>query len=60
MGGRQTIETGPDGNRYAYSSEWPENGGVITSLVDVYNNNVWLVGDDDDRTDSGTRAGPFG
>jgi len=43
MGGRQTIETGPGGNDYAYSSELPENGGVITSLFDVYNNNIWLV-----------------
>ena len=43
MGGRQTIETGADGNHYAYSSERPENGGVITSLMDVYNNNVWFV-----------------
>lgn len=43
MGGRQTIETGPDGNRYAYSAERPENGGVITSLIDVHNNNIWLV-----------------
>jgi hypothetical protein len=43
MGGRQTVETGPDGNRYAYSTERPEDGGVITSLMDVHNNNVWLV-----------------
>ncbi|HZP47732.1 MAG TPA: hypothetical protein VFB07_04315 [Vicinamibacterales bacterium] len=43
MGGRQTIETGPGGNDYAYSSARPEDGGVITSLMDVYNNNVWLV-----------------
>ena len=43
MGGRQTIETGPGGNQYAYSKELPEDGGVITSLMDVYNNNVWLV-----------------
>jgi len=43
MGGRQTIEVGPGGNDYAYSSELPENGGVITSLMDVYNNNIWLV-----------------
>ena len=43
MGGRQTIEVGPDGNQYVYSSECPEDGGVITSLMDVYNNNVWLV-----------------
>ena len=43
MGGRQTIEIGPGGNQYVYSSERPENGGVITSLMDVYNNNIWLV-----------------
>jgi hypothetical protein len=43
MGGRQTVETGPGGNHYVYSSELPENGGVITSLMDVYNNNIWLV-----------------
>ncbi len=43
MGGRQTIETGPGGNQYAYSREARENGGVITSLIDVYNNNIWLV-----------------
>lgn len=40
MGGRQTIEIG---DRYEYSKESPENGGVITSLMDVYNNNIWLV-----------------
>ncbi len=43
MGGRQTIETGPGGNQYVYSKERPENGGVITSLMDVHNNNIWLV-----------------
>src|SRR5581483_5718962 len=43
MGGRQTIETGPGGNQYTYSSASAENGGVITSLMDVYNNNIWLV-----------------
>jgi hypothetical protein len=43
MGGRQTIEIGPGGNQYVYSKERPENGGVITSLMDVYNNNIWLV-----------------
>jgi hypothetical protein len=43
MGGRQTIEVGPGGNQYVYSSELPENGGVITSLIDVHNNNIWLV-----------------
>jgi hypothetical protein len=43
MGGRQTIETGPGGNTYAYSPARPEDGGVITSLVDVNNNNIWMV-----------------
>src|SRR5262245_37836473 len=43
MGGRQTIEAGPDGNAYAYSPARPEDGGVITSLIDVHNNNIWLV-----------------
>jgi hypothetical protein len=43
MGGRQTIEAGPGGNQYVYSSELPENGGVITSLMDVHNNNIWMV-----------------
>ena len=43
MGGRQTIEAGPGGNQYVYSKELPENGGVITSLMDVHNNNIWLV-----------------
>ncbi len=43
MGGRQTIETGPGGNNYVYSKELPGDGGVITSLMDVYNNNIWLI-----------------
>jgi hypothetical protein len=43
MGGRQTIEVGPGGNQYVYSKERPEDGGVITSLMDVHNNNIWLV-----------------
>jgi hypothetical protein len=43
MGGRQTIEVGEGGNQYVYSEELPENGGVITSLMDVYNNNIWLI-----------------
>lgn len=43
LGGRQTVEVGTGGNQYAYSSERPEDGGVITSLMDVYNNNIWLV-----------------
>jgi hypothetical protein len=40
MGGRQTIE---NGNTYAYSTARPEDGGVITSLMDVNNNNIWMV-----------------
>jgi len=40
MGGRQTIEVGDE---YTYSRERPEDGGVITSLMDVHNNNIWLV-----------------
>ena len=43
MGGRQTIEVGPGGNDYVYSKERPEDGGVITSLIDVNNNNLWLI-----------------
>jgi hypothetical protein len=43
MGGRQTIEVGPGGNQYVHSRELPENGGVITSLMDVHNNNIWLI-----------------
>jgi hypothetical protein len=43
MGGRQTIETGKDGNTYTYSTARPEDGGVITSLMDVNNNNIWLI-----------------
>src|SRR2546422_4217357 len=43
MGGRQTIEVGPGGNEYTYSKERPEDGGVITSLTDVNNSNIWMV-----------------
>ena len=43
MGGRQTIEIGNGGNTYGYSPARPEDGGVITSLIDVHNNNVWMV-----------------
>ena len=43
MGGRQTVESGPGGDHYTYSSARPEDGGVITSLMDVYNNNMWLI-----------------
>jgi hypothetical protein len=34
---------GIGGNEYTYSKELPENGGVITSLIDVHNNNMWLI-----------------
>jgi hypothetical protein len=43
MGGRETIEVGPGGNEYTYSKERPEDGGVITSLMDVNNNNIWMI-----------------
>ena len=43
MGGRQTIEVGSGGNEYTYSKERPEDGGVITSLIDVNNSNIWMV-----------------
>ena len=43
MGGRQTVETGPDGGHYAYSTEKPEDGGASASLIDVNNSNIWLV-----------------
>ena len=43
MGGRSTIETGMGGNDYVYSSANPQDGGVITSFIDVNNNNVWFI-----------------
>lgn len=43
MGGRQTIETGSDGNTYEYSKEGIWDGRYITSLIDVNNNNQWLI-----------------
>ena len=52
MGGRETIEVGPGGNEYTYSNERPEDGGVITSLMDVNNNNIWL---DRSHRESGDR-----
>jgi hypothetical protein len=43
MGGRSTFETGSGGNDYVYSSASPRDGGVITSFIDVNNNNLWLI-----------------
>jgi hypothetical protein len=43
MGGRSTLETGPNGDDYVYSSARPEDGGVITSFIDVNNNNLFLI-----------------
>jgi hypothetical protein len=43
MGARQTIEVGTGGNTYTYSPKGWNAGGVITSLIDIYNNNPWLI-----------------
>ncbi|HKE40392.1 MAG TPA: hypothetical protein VKG21_11175 [Casimicrobiaceae bacterium] len=43
MGGRSTLETGADGNNYVYSTASPQDGGVITSFLDLNNNNIWLI-----------------
>jgi len=43
MGGKSTIETGPGGNDYVYSTASPQDGGVITSFIDVNNNNNWFI-----------------
>jgi hypothetical protein len=43
MGGRSTIETGLGGNDYTYLQAKPEDGGVITSFIDVNNNNPWFI-----------------
>jgi hypothetical protein len=43
MGGRSTIETGPGGNDYVYSTASPQDGGVIASFLDLNNNNNWLI-----------------
>jgi hypothetical protein len=43
MGGRSTIETGPGGDDYVYSTAAPQDGGVITSFIDVNNNNNWFI-----------------
>jgi hypothetical protein len=43
MGGKSTYETGPGGDDYVYSSASPQDGGVITSFIDVNNNNIWFI-----------------
>ena len=43
MGGRSTLEAGTGGNDYVYSSASPQDGGVITSFIDVNNNNPWFI-----------------
>lgn len=43
MGGRSTIETGPGGNDYVYAPGGPNSGGLITSFIDINNNNIWLI-----------------
>jgi hypothetical protein len=43
MGGRSTIETGPDGNDYKLSPAGPNSGGLIASFIDLNNNNLWLI-----------------
>jgi hypothetical protein len=43
MGGRSTIETGPGGDDYVFSPAAPQDGGVITSFIDVFNNNPWFI-----------------
>jgi len=43
MGGRSTIETGPGGNDYDYAPGGPNSGALITSFIDIFNNNLWLV-----------------
>ena len=41
MGAKATIETGAGGNDYAYVPEQPQDGGVITSYIDL-NNTEWF------------------
>ena len=43
MGGRSTVEAGADGNDYEYATGGPNSGALITSFLDVFNNNLWLV-----------------
>lgn len=43
MGGRATREGGPDGNTYEYVPGTPNTGSLITSYIDVNNNNNWFI-----------------
>src|SRR6185295_5258588 len=43
MGGRATRESGPGGNTYEYVPAGPRSGGLITSYIDVNNNNPWFI-----------------
>jgi len=43
MGGRATYETGPGGNDYKYHPGGRNSGGLITSYIDVNNNNPWFI-----------------
>lgn len=43
MGGRATYETGPGGNTYKYHPGGANSGGLITSYIDVNNNNPWFI-----------------
>jgi hypothetical protein len=43
MAARNTIEVGPGGNTYMFSPEGPNSGGLGTSLIDVNNNNLFLI-----------------
>ena len=43
MGGRATRESGPDGNTYEYVPGTPDTGSLITSYIDINNNNNWFI-----------------
>ena len=43
MGGKATRESGPGGNTYEYVPGTPETGSLITSYIDVNNNNHWFI-----------------
>ena len=43
MGGRATRESGAGGNTYEYVPGTPETGSLITSYIDINNNNPWFI-----------------